>query len=250
MKIILRHILASYLGLLARILLTYRRPLIIAVAGTVNKGFAVTAIAEELRHRGYSVETPPHNFNTEIGLPLAILGLPSGYDSYRAWKRIIWRALWALKRPLAGVFVLELGIYRPGDMKALLAIIKPRIAIVTDITQRYRENFGGLDRLVAEYRLLLSSVANDGLAVLNYDTIVVRELASSATCPVSYVSLSSGTDNEVATALIEKLSSGQRVKFSIDGEVSEEVIDRFGRHHALVRLIGRRVGAAPFFQKR
>ena len=248
MKKLLRHLLAWYLASLARLLLLRERPTIIAVAGTVNKSFAVQAIAAELRGRGIAVETTPQHFNTDIGLPLAILGLPSGYDSYEASLSITPRAMKALKRPLPAVLVLEMGIDRPGDMRALLRIVEPHIAVITDITQRYRENFGGLDKLAHEYGMLLEALPRSGLAVLNYDTMLVRDLAKASKAPLRYVSLGSVEGKDILRAAFTQMMDGIAGTVHIDGQSEEFALPRFGRHHALSLLIARAVSAHASFK--
>lgn len=242
MKSLLRHLLAWYLGLLTRIVLALRRPHVIAVAGTINKAFAVAAIAERLRAQGITVKTTPHHFNTDIGLPLAILGLPSGYNSYGAWLGIAGQALKALKRPLPAVLVLEFGINRPRDMKALLRIVKPNSAVITDITQRYRENFGGLDKLAAEYGRLIAAVPKSGLAVLNYDTMVVRDLDKQSIAPVRYFSLQPADDMLVVSAEFTASPTGLSGSICSQGTSRPFTLERFGRHHVASLLIAEAVG--------
>ena len=83
MKRFAKIILQYYLYLFAKLALWRCQPFVIAVAGTTNKTFTKQAIESFLRARGEPLAVP--SFNTEIGLPLAILGLKSGYNSYQRW---------------------------------------------------------------------------------------------------------------------------------------------------------------------
>ncbi len=240
MKRILRHLLYWYLAGLARLLIWRFRPAVIAVAGTVNKTFAKEAVARILAQNGLKTEMAYNGFNTEIGLPLAILGLPSGYESYARWWVILGMAIHAFfQKKLSDVLILELGVSRPGDLKKLLRIVKPRAAIITDLTQRYRENFSDISAMAGEYGSLLAHLPPDGLAVLNYDTILVRELGARSAAPVFYVSLEpqARSENIWSVSRREKTVNGQTIVFQIpDGQITV-LCERFGRHHAAALLI-------------
>ena len=93
MKKILKIFLKLYLKILTKIALCIHRPLVIAVAGSINKPFVKMAIKDVLTEAGFKCRANPKNFNTEIGLPLAILYLESGYNSYRKWAEIVVKAL-------------------------------------------------------------------------------------------------------------------------------------------------------------
>src|SRR6185369_3189404 len=70
----LRHVAIPYLRVLARIFLRRKKPLVIAIAG--NRGKTVMKrLFGELLGAHYKVRTNPRSYNTEIGLPLAVLNL-------------------------------------------------------------------------------------------------------------------------------------------------------------------------------
>lgn len=245
MKRVLRHILYWYLAAAARLVLWREGTEVIAVAGTVNKSFAKEAIGSILAQNGLKAEMAYNGFNTEIGLPLAVLGLPSGYESYSRWLAILPLAFRALfTRRLAPVLILELGVSRPGDLKKLLRIVRPRAAVITDLTQRYRENFSDISAMAREYRRLLEYLPPDGLAVLNYDTITVRELGRISPAPVFYFSLENrpAAPDLWSAALQSRDASGQRVFVSSPEGSGARVIGRFGRHHIASLLIADIIG--------
>jgi len=92
MKKILKKFLQIYLKLISKITLFIHKPYIIAIAGSTNKSFTKEKVSELLREQGYDVRSNIKSFNTEIGLPLAILALPSGYGEYKEWIPAIIRA--------------------------------------------------------------------------------------------------------------------------------------------------------------
>ena len=129
-----RSLAVRYLGMLARFYLWRRGPLVVAIAG--NRGKTVfKRTLTELLERGHAVRANPRSYNTDIGLPLAVLGLEI---NPRDWKAVLatlgaatLRAL--LHRERLDMLVLELGARQPGDMAALLRVVRPDWAIVTNL---------------------------------------------------------------------------------------------------------------------
>lgn len=240
----LKKILQYYLFVLAKIILWRTRPLVIAIAGTTNKSFTKLALEALLREQGQN--TVLESYNTEIGLPLAILGLKSGYNSYKRWFTIIiqgfFRSFW-LKLPK--IIVLEFGSNQSGDLAYLAKIAKPKIAIITAITQRYLEQFGGIDKAALEYADLVKNISADGLVVLNADIPEVKKLNIFSKALVKYFSV---TDNP-AYARPGRASAGEINNLFLvsnfktteegirgvldDGQNKQEFsLPYFGAHHA------------------
>ncbi len=237
MKSIFKTILQYYLKYITKLVLLIHRPTIIAIAGSTNKTFIKEEVNGVLRELGKSVRANPRSFNTEIGLPLAILYLPSGYNSYRNWLPIISKAFLAIfQRDFPQYLVLELGVSDPGDMKYLLSIIKPRLAIITDITQRYLESFSDMDRLVGEYECLVKRIQKSGLIILNYDNIRIRNLAKVAEAPVEFFGLQSGAHWQAVE--LDRGAQEQIIKVKHHNIVNQHKIKRFGKHHVYSLLVG------------
>ncbi len=233
MKSIFKPILKYYLKLLAELVLAIHRPKIIVVAGSVNKTFVRDEVRKVLKKAGKSVRANPRNFNTDIGLPLAILNISSGYGSYREWRSVIGRAFHAIwQKNFPEYLVLELGVSRAGDMRYLLSIVRPEISIVTDITQRYLESFSSMGDLVAEYIYLARKTKKTGAVILNGDNLRVKELAKKASAPVCYFGETCAGKNDWKIIEIKKNETGQVVKIKHNEKIKEYGILRFGRHHA------------------
>ncbi|MFA6306409.1 MAG: Mur ligase family protein [Patescibacteria group bacterium] len=241
-KIIFKQILKYYLKFITKIVLLIHRPLIISVTGSTNEFFVKSEIKRRLEQAGYDVRSNPKNFNTEIGLPLAILNLSSGYNSYKNWLPIIWRAFISLFKPtFPKILVLGLGIDKRGDMKYLMSLVKPKIAIVTDITQRYIESFSDMDDLVGEYKHFVESINENGYLILNYDNRRIKKLSGFTKAKVIFFGLEKNTpslNNHWLGEITEKTSSGQTVAVTDGNETKNYSINRFGEHHAYALLIG------------
>ena len=237
MKTILKQFLKYYLKFFTRLTLMVKRPVIIAIAGSTNKTFTRDEIIARLSAQNLPVRTNPKSFNTEIGLPLSILNLESGYNEYSQWIPTLLAApLSIFKKDFPKYLVLELGISSPGDMKYLLSLINPDIAVITDITQRYVDSFAGMDRLVDEYEYLSKKTKKDGLLILNKDNYRINSLAKSSRTRVCKFGINKNADWQAT--LVEKTKSGQSLKILHNKESKRYAIPRHGSHHVYALLAG------------
>lgn len=236
MKPFFKVILKYYLKYITKLMLLIHRPEIIAIAGSTNKAFTKNEIRKQLEAEGKNVWANSKSLNTEIGLPLSILRIPSGYGSYGDWLPVLVQsvsALWQKNYPK--YLVLELGVSRPGDMKYLLSIVQPRISVVTDITQRYLESFSGMDDLVGEYRLLVEKTPKRSLVILNNDNNRVRELASFSKAKV--LSFGHFQDADVIVSAVEREGMGEIATVVYNNKEEKQHIPAFGLHNVYARLV-------------
>lgn len=240
MKIFLKPILKIYLKYITKLVLLIHKPIIIVIGGSTNKHFVKKEIERVLKGKKLSVCATPKNFNTEIGLPLAILNLSSGYNSYRKWLPIIPQALkkiFTYKFPK--YLVLELGTASPGDMKYLLTIIKPHIAIITNITQRYLESFENMNKLTEEYLILAKKLQKFNLLILNKDNIRIKSIGECSRAKTLYFSIKTKAD--IYAYNIQKNERGYKFTLNNKGGDSEHNLSKFGSHHIYAFLVGQLV---------
>jgi UDP-N-acetylmuramoyl-tripeptide--D-alanyl-D-alanine ligase len=236
MKIVFKKILQYYLKYIVKIILLIHRPFIIAIAGSSNKIFAKEKIISLLKEKGIDAYSNPKSFNTEIGLPLAILDLPSGYNSYADWLSTVLKApIQIFKINFPKILVLELGISSPADMKFLLSIIKPDIGVITQITSRYLESFKNIGELLAEYEYFIKKMPKESLLVLNYDNLFIRKMANINKNKVLFFGFSDKADWQ--GKLLKKDAFGQKILIR-HGEKKEEYnLKKYGEHHIYSLLI-------------
>lgn len=146
---------------------------VIGVTGSVGKSTAKEVIAEVLGRR-YRTLKSPGNLNNEIGLPLTMLRLGSGYE----------RA------------VLEMGFYVPGDIAFLCDIALPQVGVVTNIGTVHAERAGSQEAIARGKAELVQALppAPEGVAILNYDDPWVRPMAAQTQARVFYYGLDSEAD--------------------------------------------------------
>ena len=115
-------------------------------------------------------------------------------------------------------------------MKYLLSIVKPKVSVITDITQRYLEAFSDMDDLVGEYSYLVKNTQKDGTVILNYDNLRVRTLARKTKTRTEYFGKGNGADWKIVE--IEKTEKGQAIKIDHCGKIQNYFSEHFGEHHA------------------
>ncbi len=236
MKKIFTYTLKYILKYTSKLVLLIHRPRIIVVAGSVNKTFVKERVRDVLKKRGYSVRANSKNFNTEIGLPLAILNLPSAYSSYVGWLKIIFKAIGRIFQfKFPKYLVLELGVSDRGDMKYLLSIVKPSVVIITDITKRYMEGFRDLNCLLDEYKYLVNKISSDGLVILNNDNNKILEVLKNFKAKKITYGIEKQSDWQAIE--INKNKDGQSVKILNNNIINNYDINRFGEHHVYAFLV-------------
>lgn len=164
----------------AKTLLERKKPYIIAVTGSVGKTSAKDAIALAL-HKSVRLLKSEKSFNSEIGIPLTVLGLPNAWYSAIGWGTNILRGL---HRAYAGgeypeVLVLEVGVDRPGDIDRFTSWITPNMAVLTRLPERpvHMENFPTPEGVREEKSKLAHALPENGMFVGNADDEAIRTLA-------------------------------------------------------------------------
>ena len=146
---------------------------VIGITGSVGKSTTKELTAQALSSR-YKTFKNFGNLNNEIGLPLSILGIRSFHQ----------RA------------VLEMGFYVPGEIDFLCKIAKPQIGVITNIGTVHAERAGSQEAIARGKAELVQALppAPEGVAILNYDDIRVREMAKMTQARVFYYGLSPEAD--------------------------------------------------------
>ncbi len=168
MKAILQHILVFLAG---KIIKKYQ-PTIIGITGSVGKTSAKEAIAHILASQ-VGVRASQKNFNTEIGVPLVIIGIDqSPGRSLGGWLSVCIRALRLLFVQDPGyprILILEMGADRLGDISYLTTLAPCSIGILTAIGPAHLEKFGTMEALVNEKKEMIRHLTPDSTAIVNAD---------------------------------------------------------------------------------
>lgn len=119
---------------------------VVAVTGSVGKTSTKEMIASILSAR-YKVHKTKGNFNNEIGLPLSVLELDRDHD----------------------VAVFEMGMRGFGEISYLSRIVKPDIAVITNIGITHIERLGTRQNILKAKLEILDGMKGSGTVILNGD---------------------------------------------------------------------------------
>jgi len=181
LKKIFKFIIGQILAIKARQYLRKHRTQVIGITGSIGKTSAKEAMYSILKDH-FNVYSSKKSFNTEFGLSLAVLQEEeSGFSSVIAWLKILNRVFRKPKTPYQKM-ILEMGADRPGDIRKLVKIAKPNIAIVTFIAPVHLDvgQFKDVYEIAKEKGTLVKALSKDGIAILNYDDPLIRNMETSA----------------------------------------------------------------------
>jgi UDP-N-acetylmuramoyl-tripeptide--D-alanyl-D-alanine ligase len=193
---------------------------VIGITGSVGKSTTKELVAEVLGTR-YRTLKSPGNLNNEIGLPLTMLRLSSGYQ----------RA------------VFEMGFYVPGEITFLCDIALPQVGIVTNIGTVHAERAGSQEAIAQGKAELVQALppAPEGVAILNFDDPWVRKMEEKTKARVFFYGLSREAnlwaDNVVGLGL-----EGIRFRLHYQGETLHVRIPLIGRHSVHTALRAAAIG--------
>jgi len=117
---------------------------------TSTKDLAASVLSRPLR-----AHASRGSLNNEIGLPRTILDAPEGVE----------------------VVVAELGARHVGDVRALCAVARPDLVVVTNVGVAHLEVFGSWDAIVEAGAEPVEALDPDGIAILNAEDPVAAGYA-------------------------------------------------------------------------
>lgn len=192
MKKVFKKIIVFIITWQAKLVLARYRPKIIAITGSVGKTTTKDAIFTVLS-KFKVVRKSEKSFNSEIGLPLTILGQPNGWDDPFIWLENILHGfsliLWK-KKAYPEYLILEVGVGKPGDIKKnVVPWLKPDVVIITRFPDKpvHVEFFGSVEKIIEEKSALAYAIKKEGILILNHDDEKVYSLHQKSNCrTVSY----------------------------------------------------------------
>lgn len=201
-------------------------PKIIAITGSSGKTSTREAIYAVLKNK-YKVRRSEKNYNTEIGVPLSVLGV-EGPKNIFSWPKVLINAYDAAYNPknIPEILILEMAADKPGDIRYLTSFIKPYIGVMTAIGNLpvHVEAYSGPKGVAEEKSYLIKALETSGVAILNHDDRLVMDMEKKTKAHIFTYGFEKGAEircggMQSVVSGDEKDFSGTTFKIETDGKV-------------------------------
>lgn len=184
-----------------------------SVGKTTTKEFTASVLSTE-----YNVLKNEGNFNNEIGLPLTLFNLDDYYN----------------------FGVVEMGMSGFGEIRRMSSIVKPEIAVITNIGVSHIEKLGSKENIAKAKLEVVEFLREDGVLILNADSPELLAKRGKFNKKVFYFGLNQG-DIRVKNAFFME---NEGMEFEIEGIFgnSRFKIPLFGLHNVYNALAAITVG--------
>jgi UDP-N-acetylmuramoyl-tripeptide--D-alanyl-D-alanine ligase len=182
-----------------------RGAMVVAITGSTGKTSTKDILAALLAGR-LRVAASPQNLNTEIGLPLALLGAPADTE----------------------LLVLELAMRGAGQIEELTAIAEPEVGVIVNVGPAHLELLGSLEAIAAAKAELIAGLVPGASAVI---PAAEPLLEPHMRADVNTITFGEGGD----VSLAERRADGSVV--ILDGAERIELWPSFAQAHNLRNLL-------------
>lgn len=246
MKTLFKKIVAAILRFEARLILARFKPKIIAVSGTVGKTSAKEAIAAVLETK-FKIRKSEKSYNSEIGVPLTVIGAKTGWGSFKQWLSVVLRGLkvFLFSNDYPQFLILEMGVDRPKDMEKMVSWVKPSVAVITAVgtIPVHVQYFSEPEELISEKRKLVECLSDNNWAVLNTDDKAVSSFRKNT--PAQIITYGFSESADLAASNYKMDNDGIVFKVSYRGNIVPVKLAQFyGRHNVYTALAAIGAGLA------
>jgi len=165
-------------------------------------------ILDALLSTQYKTQKTMGNLNNHIGVPLSILSLEKGTE----------------------IAVIEMGTGDFGEMALLTSIVKPNVAMITNIGDAHLEWFKTLENVAIEKLDIINGLDPNGLFVCLGDDPILREEMKNLEIKQDVLKYGIGENNDYICELASLEESGIYFKLKSPIE-SEYFVPMLGKHN-------------------
>jgi UDP-N-acetylmuramoyl-tripeptide--D-alanyl-D-alanine ligase len=163
---------------------------------------------------------------------------PASYNSYLGIVRTINERL----RPEHRSFVVEMGMYRAGDINELCELTHPSIGVITAIGPAHLERMGSIEAIQAAKSELAQALPADGRLITNADDPRCVEIAQTVDVPTTFYGLTS-SDASVRAENVTLAEARTSFELVIGDERIPVRVKLLGEHNISNLLAAAAVGA-------
>ncbi len=202
---------------------------ICGITGSVGKTSTKVALGLALEASGVT-HASPSSFNNHWGVPYSLASLPQD----------------------AAFGVFEMGMNHAGEIKALTTMVRPHVALITNVAPAHIGNFSSVTEIAEAKAEIFSGLEAGGMAVLPVDSphfSLLRQRADEAGAHI--ITFGVEEDADVVLRSVAEDAGGSRIEIDIFGRRLAYTLGAPGRHLAInslgvlaaVHALGADVGA-------
>ncbi len=183
-------------------------PFDICITGSNGKTTTKEMIAHLLK-LNYHLLKSQGNYNNEIGVPLTLLALKSHHN----------------------VLVMEMAAQKVGEIKELTNIVKPDIAVITNVGEAHIGLFGTKNNIAREKSEIIIALKENGTAILNRDDFYFDYFCERISPDIEVIDFGFHPKARVrAENIKQKKDSGIHFDLILEGNET---------HHVFIPLLGK-----------
>jgi len=187
----------SSLNALAKVTRENSSAKIIGITGSVGKTTLKNLLSHALKNYG-KVYHSPKSYNNKFGVPLSLSNLK--------------------KNTKYGIF--EIGMDKKGEINSLSKMVKPEIAVITNISGAHFKNFNTLKDIAKAKAEIINNISEDGNIILNKDDKFFNFLFNLAKKKgIKVISFSSKKKADVFLLNSQRIKNYYRIKVIIEKNV-------------------------------
>lgn len=194
----------------------YRRQLpmkVIGITGSNGKTSTKDIVAAMLSQRFVTQKTLG-NFNNEIGVPLTLLSMSENTQ----------------------VAVIEMGMENINELDFLSRMVKPDIAIITNVGTAHLENLGSMENIAKAKLEIVHGLKEHGLFIYNGDQTILQDAVTMDSIPghIRMKTFGELPENDYVLSNVSQNEDG--IDFQVNHEVQTYHLDMLGKHQAVNAL--------------
>jgi UDP-N-acetylmuramoyl-tripeptide--D-alanyl-D-alanine ligase len=194
------------LGSLARAVLAEWKPVVVAVTGSVGKT-TVRTMAGLILNGRYLAAVAPHNYNSEVGVPLAVANADTE----------------------ATHLVLEFAMRGEGQIRLLTEMTRPRVGAITNIGVSHIELLGSRDAIAAAKCEILEGMDPEGTACIPADDPYAGFLRKRARARV--ITFGRTPNADVRAEDVRHRAGGMGFRIATGGDQVDVRLEAVGDHY-------------------
>ena len=203
-------------------LAAYKRSLykipVVGITGSVGKTSTKDIIASVMSKK-YNVLKTLGNYNSQVGLPLTILRLKDH-----------------------NAMVVEMGMSQKGEISNLTKIVKPDVAVITNVGTAHIGNLGSRENILKAKLEILEGLNKSGTLVINNDNDLLHKWNLEDKKDYKIVTFGIENKSDIMPYDIKLSENGSTYKIDVDGKTYDVKISVGGNHFVLNSLCAIAIG--------